>query len=450
MKSNIPEAVKQVSHTAKIWLPLKIKYDRMPGISVGVVYKGKLLYQKGFGFADIEKKQRTDEKTLYHIASISKTFTAVSIMQLVERGKLRLDDKVASHIDWFKAKNKNADASNITIRQLLSHTSGIFRDGDTPHWETGKFPKDLKSSFSKKSLRSENLIGFKYANYGFALLGEIIKKASGLPYGEYVKKNILHPLGMKGTVPDYEDGLAHVATGYGRNIPDEKRQKFPHYKTNAYAAATGFLSNVVDLGKFLHGLSLENKNKLLSRESKKEMMHPYEKTMDNEEYGFGLEIRQISGRKIVGHGGGFNGFITQIMLDAQNDLGVVVLSNCLGSSASPVARGILEAIYEFSDNRSNYMRSKKVKYQAYEGIYRNVWSDEVVARFGNTLISFGVRSDSPLKWRDLFIPEKTRHQFLMKEKGVFGTDNEIAEFSGFKNGKAQRVLFGATPSKRIV
>ena len=67
------------------------------------------------------------------------------------------------------------------------------------------------------------------------------------------------------------------------------------------------------------------------------MMHPYEKTMDNEEYGFGLEIRQISGRKIVGHGGGFNGFITQIMLDAQNDLGVVVLSNCLGSSASPVA-----------------------------------------------------------------------------------------------------------------
>jgi CubicO group peptidase (beta-lactamase class C family) len=449
MKSNFPEAVKQIDHIADFWLPLKIKYDRMPGISLGIVYKGKLLYKNGFGFADVEKRQYADEETLYHIASNSKMFTAVSIMQLVERGELRLDDRVVSHISWFNAKNKDADAAHITIRQLLSHTSGIFRDGDTAHWETGKFPKDLQSSFSNEALRFENLTSFKYANYGYAILGEIIKKISGLSYEEYVEKNILYPLGMNNTFPDYKDNLTHVATGYGRNIPDENRQRFSHYKTYAYAAATGFVSNVVDLSKFVFALSLEGKDKILTRGSKKEMMHPYEKTMDGDEYGLGIEITQIKGRKIVGHGGGFNGFITKVMWDAQSDLGVIVLSNSLDSSAGGIARGIFETIYEFLDKRVGYMENKKIKYSAYEGIYRSVWSDEVVARIGNTLVGFGPKTDSPLRWSTIFIPEKKPHQFLMKDKNVFNSANEVAAFASFKSGKAQKVLLGATPSKRI-
>ena len=449
MKPTFTEPIKNIGHVAELWLPLKIKYERTPSLAVGIVYKGKLAYQKSFGFADMEQKKRATERTLYHIASISKTFTAVSIMQLVEQGKLRLDDKVTTRIGWFKAKNKNSDAAHITIRQLLSHTAGVFRDGNTPHWVTGDFPKDLKTSFSAKSLRTETLTNFKYSNYGFSLLGEIIQNVTGLSYEEYVKKNILQPLGMSSTAPDYRNDLTDVATGYGRNIPDEKRQKFPHYKTSAYAPATGFLSNVVDLSKFLAALSFESKKKLLSRESKKEMMHPYEKTGEGEEYGLGLDIFQINGRKIVGHSGGFNGFITQILLDSQNDLGVVVLSNGLNSPAYNIARGLLGFIYEFSDKRSEYMRGKKINYAAYEGIYRNAWGDEIVTRIGNTLVGFSVRNDAPLKWSTSFIPEKTKHHFMMKGKNVFDSYDEIAEFSSFKNGKAQKVVFGATPSKRI-
>src|SRR5262249_38332452 len=95
MKSNFSKATKEVGRLIDLWVPVKIRYDRMPGVSIGIRYRGKLVYAKGFGFADLERKQKADEKTLYHIASISKVFTAASIMQLVESGGLRLDDKVS-------------------------------------------------------------------------------------------------------------------------------------------------------------------------------------------------------------------------------------------------------------------------------------------------------------------------------------------------------------------
>jgi CubicO group peptidase (beta-lactamase class C family) len=121
MKTNFSEQIKQVGRIVDSWLPLKIKYDHTPGISVGIVYKGKLSYKKGFGFADVEKKQRANEKTLYHIASISKTFTAVSIMQLVEKGKLRLDDKVISYVPWFKAKGESGDTKYVYSAVAISY-----------------------------------------------------------------------------------------------------------------------------------------------------------------------------------------------------------------------------------------------------------------------------------------------------------------------------------------
>jgi len=442
------DIIKHAGHLIDLWLPLKIRYDKTPGLSVGIVYRGKLIYSSGFGYADLSKKIKADENTLYHIASISKTFTAVAIMQLVETGKFRLDDKVAEHIDWFRGKNKYKDSKNITIRQLLSHAAGLFRDGDTPHWETGKFPKDLQKSFSLSSLTLENATGFKYTNYGFSILGLVIEKVSGLTYEEYVRKHIIKPLKINSTSPDYSPSLKDVAIGYGREIPDEKRKTFDHYKTNAYAPATGFLSNVVDLAKYLSALSLDSKEKLLSRESKKEMMRPHEKTEEDEEYGLGLQLLRINKKKVVGHGGGFNGFITQILLDPKSDIGIIVLTNSLESSAGSIARGIFEAIYNALDNTLNH-KGKIPLYKKYEGIYRNVWGDTVIAQFGKELLAFSPRAGLPLKFATILKPRKGSHQFIMKDKSVFDSRDEIASFDKFKSGKAQMFLSGSMPSKRI-
>lgn len=215
------------------------------------------------GFADLKTEKKATARTLYRIASISKMFTAVAILQLHEKDKLKLNDPISKYLPWFKGKNKNGDLKNITIRQILSHTSGLFRDGESPHWDTDKFPRTLKGTFSPRSLIIKNSTKFKYSNHALSVLGEIIEKASGQDYGNYMRKNILRKLGMSDTYPDLvPKALPNLATGYGRVFPRKKEQPiFKHSKTYADAPATGFISNVPDLGKFLTALTLKRGGK---------------------------------------------------------------------------------------------------------------------------------------------------------------------------------------------
>ena len=451
MKLQTSEAVKQIGHIIDLWIPLKIKYDKTPGISIGIAYKGKLLYAKGFGFADVSRKKKADAKTLYHIASHSKMFTATAIMKLVETGKLRLDDKVSDYIPWFKGKTKHSNASHITIRHLLSHMAGIFRDGDTPHWETGKFPKDLKKSFSPKSMIIENLTTFKYTNYGYSLLGLVIEKSSGMSYEEYVIKNILKPLGMKDTYVDYRKGIKHIATGYGADMPDQKRVVFGHYSTHAYSPATGFISNVADMTKFISSLSLQSSaRQVLHRESIKEMHLTHGKTRDDDEYGLGLDITYIDGRKIIGHGGGFSGFITRTLFDTHNDISVVVLTNSLSSSASQLAIGILDSIHLLINNLRQYETHSKISFSKYEGVYRSVWGDGVISKAGDILADFDPEANNPLKYARFLMPTGSAHTFTIKSKNVFSSYGEEAIFKNFSNGKARELVMATMPRRRIV
>lgn len=450
MKNKTEVAIKQVGHIIDLWMPLKIKYDKTPGISIAIAHKGKVIYAKGFGFADLAHKDKADKNTPYHIASHSKMFTAVAIMKLVEDGKIRLDDHVVDYLPWFKAKTKHSDSANITIRQILSHTSGIFRDGDTPQWVTGKFPKDLQKSFSPKSLVIENSTTFKYTNYGYSLLGLVIQKASGLKYEDYVTKHIIKPLGMNNTYPDYSDGIKNIATGYSADVPDTKRIAFGHYVTNAYAPATGFVSNAIDMIKFISSLSLDSDSKkVLTRESIKEMARPHAKTGDKDEYGLGLDIGYFGNRKTIGHGGGFSGFVTRTILDTKDDVSVAVFSNSLGSSASEIAEGILDSISRFVNNQMEYSSNIKFSHSKYEGIYRNVWGDSVVSKIGNILIDFSPMASNPLRASARLVPTPKSNIFVIKSKNVFGSYDEEVVFSDFKNGKASKLKVGSTPQKRV-
>jgi CubicO group peptidase (beta-lactamase class C family) len=442
-------AIKEVGHLLNVWLPLRLQYDKVPGVSIAIVYKGKTLYQKGFGYADIESKIKADENTLYHIASISKTFTSVAILQLVDQDKLHLDDPVSKYVTWFKGKNKEGHLEDITIRHLLSNTSGIWRDGNTPHWVTGKFPKDLKSSASK-NLIFEPFSEFKYSNYGFSILGEVIQSVTGLSYEKYVQKNILDVLGMNSTAPDYNDRLKNIASGYGRVIPDNTREKFDHYTTNAYAPATGFVSSAVDLAKYLAALPLNASEKILKKKFKREMVQPHRDSDDDDKYCLGIEIYKIGNKKVYGHGGGFNGFITQVAFDQQNELGVVVLTNALRTPVWVYTQSIFQAIYNLVENESDYLSKKKIDGKVYEGIYRNPWGDQVVVKIKDTLLAFDVNTNSPLdKNNKRFLQAKAKNIFSLKGGSGFDSKGEVVKFGDIKNGKTQLVTFGATPSKRI-
>lgn len=451
--------VKAIKYTAKIldaWLPYKIQYDRIPGLSIGIIHNGKLVYQKGFGYADVELKTPMTPKTCFRIASISKTFTTNAIMQLVEQKKINLDDHVEKYLPWFRAQTKSANLNNITIRQILSHTGGVFRDGNTPHWENDKFPDlaGLKKSISSKTAVFENLTQFKYSNFGFALLGEIIKRISKMGYAEYVNQHIIKKLGMERTAPDFnEKNEKWLAKGYSRPIPNKERESFRHSKTKAYASATGFLSNVSDLAKYLAAWSLEQKgvNTLIGKESKKEIMKEYWATgEEGESYGLGLDIYKIERRKIVGHGGAFAGFVTQISFDIENDIGVITLTNTNDSSCGSINTGVFETIYKFVDEKSKYSEGKRiVNQEKLEGAYRSRWGDTIVVGIDTSLIAFGPETNSPVKNGTLF-KAKQKNKFVMEMKSNFDSPGEFATFIfEKKTKKAMKLIYGTIPSERL-
>ena len=187
-----------------------LKKHQLPGATVAISYRGKLIYERGFGYADIETKEAMKPNALMRIASVSKPITGAAIMQLVERGKLKLDDKVFEILDHQPRDPKKVDKrlKDITVRYLLNHAAGYDRKKSyDPMFKPYVMSKALKK---KLPINTNDIIRYMmsepldftpgeryaYSNYGYCLLGRVIEKVSGLSYEEYVKRNILKPVGV--------------------------------------------------------------------------------------------------------------------------------------------------------------------------------------------------------------------------------------------------------------
>jgi len=240
----------EIQDILEVWIPGKLLFSNTPGLSIAIGHKGNTEVSS-FGYADLKTKLKIKQDSQFRVASMSKMFTAVALMQLQEQKLLSIDDLVSQHIPWFKDKK-------IAIRDIMSHGSGIFRDGDTDFWQTGKFPRDLKKSTKAITKIFKPRKTFKYSNYGYAVLGEVIERVSGKTYTEYTTENIIKPLGLKNTHPDLpRGGLKGLVSGHHKNIPGKKGRVFPHYVTNVYASATGFISTSEDISKFLYSQTRE-------------------------------------------------------------------------------------------------------------------------------------------------------------------------------------------------
>ena len=428
-----------IGHILDAWLPGKILYDRIPGLSVGIVHKGKLVYAQGFGYADVAAKTPMTPETNVRIASISKTFTAIAILQLADAGKLKLNDKVQKHLDWVRG-----DVAKLTIRQILLHTGGILRDGDSEHWSDDEFPDDqgLRESFLRINPLRAYRGTFKYSNFGFALLGQIIAHVSGMPYETYVSKHILTKLGMEKTRPDFAHGASeHLARGYSRDIPKEERTIFTPVPVRAYAPAAGFISSVNDLAKYVAALA--KGTVLLSTKSKKEALRPIKKTGPSHgKYGLGFEIDDIQGHTVFGHGGSFLGFRTKSRVDAANDIAVITLTNATNTAASDINKAIVELLYGLPAIKPK--RSKKTARfaTAYGGWYRSLWSDLCVVPADTCLFAFAPRLT--LKPTDITV--LTPHDddtFEIHTTDGFSNAGELTIFK--ENG----LKWGTMPYKRL-
>ena len=232
------------------WMEGQIAYRGLPGIAVGVVSDQELVWATGFGFANLEAKTPMTPATKFRMASHSKLFTAIAIMQLREQGKLRLDDPVEKYLPWFKAKPAGDDDGQITVEQLLSHSSGMQREaGD--HWTSYEFPTadELRSHYSSRQAAFAPSVRWKYSNLAYSVAGMVVEQVSGMKWADYVATNIFQPLGM--TASSVDKNVPGLTVPYGRRMPDGTRTVLPFIDARGMGAATGITSNVEDMAKFV-------------------------------------------------------------------------------------------------------------------------------------------------------------------------------------------------------
>jgi D-alanyl-D-alanine carboxypeptidase len=305
---------------------------RTAGVSIAIVKNGKTVLAKGYGYADIENDVPAGTETVYRIGSITKQFTAAGIMRLMEQGKLSLDDTLQKFLP-----NYNTQGNRVTVRHLLSHTSGIRSYTSMgPRWartmRMDLVPDSLVAIFAGEPFDFKPGEQWRYNNSGYFLLGVIIEKLSGKTYGRYLQDEFFTPLGLKGTVYcDQAPIIKRRAQGYEVVPPGQFRNAAPLSMTQPYAAGS-LCSTVTDLVTWTQALS---SGKVVSPASYALMTTPGTLNDGNPHtYGFGLSVGAMRGHRQVHHNGGINGFVSELHRYVADSLITVVLTNT-GAPAAP-------------------------------------------------------------------------------------------------------------------
>ena len=326
------------------------------GVAVGIVRGQDLAWTHGYGYADLDTNDPPTEDTLFRIGSITKTFTALAVFQLRDQGKLSLDDSLTEHIPEFSAaKPRRGSLADVTLRRIMCHHSGLvgFTDTGEPYFNTLDFP-DMQATLDALP-EAEVAIApdsaFKYSNLGFALLGEVISRASGRSYEEYVSTEILERLDMASTTFEPDGELkARTAVGYELNPYGEDHEPAPLPWLGGDVAAGQLYSTVTDLAKWLslQLLASDDESKgpqILSSRSLREMQRPqFLESGWTAGYCLPWLARRNNDEVFLGHGGGIFGFITDISFNMERRLGVITLYN--GRPAGELTSKIFETVIE--------------------------------------------------------------------------------------------------------
>lgn len=332
------------------WLDYRVWKTRTPGAQAAVWFDGELQFSKAYGFSNIETGEALTTEHLFRVASHSKTFAATALMLLVEAGKIRLDDTAGQWVpQLFDA---GSPIANVTVRELVSQTGGVIRDGvDANFWaHTFPFPDEaelMRILLEEGAIRQPEAT-FKYTNVGFSLLGLIIGAASGSTFNDFVKTSICKKLGMENTGPELDPNRLHEYAGAHSGLGSrETRKELGHVDTHAMSAATGFFSTAEDMVTFATAHFFGD-DRLLSDRSKNEMGRTVWSNLGDgnvlDGYGYGTIVTHYNGRRTVGHSGGYPGHITRTFWDPIEGLAISVLTNAVDGPAEELAAGILKVL----------------------------------------------------------------------------------------------------------
>ncbi|HMJ65532.1 MAG TPA: serine hydrolase domain-containing protein, partial [Candidatus Binatia bacterium] len=326
-----------LSHADDIdrYVESRLKKENVPGASIAVVRDGKVIKARGYGLADVELNVPATERTVYQWASVTKQFTAGAVMLLVEQGKMKLEDSVSHYYT-----NAPVAWSNVTVRHLLTHTSGIRSYTSLPGFfrtlRKDYKPEELIDLVREEPLDFDPGERWTYNNTAYFVLGLVIENVSGKRYGDFLSEHIFRPLGMEtARVNDQFEIVPNRATGYASRSNKVFRSEFVS-PTQPYAAGA-LVGTVLDLAKWDAALYTD---KLFSASLREQIWAPVKLNSGNTyPYGFGWQVDELRGHPYVAHGGGIHGFSTYITRFVDDKLTVIVLING-GAEPDAMAHGI--------------------------------------------------------------------------------------------------------------
>jgi len=315
----------------------------VPGMAVAIVKDGEIIFSKGYGVRDVDTKEEVDGNTLFAIASNSKAFTSAALAMLVDEGKISWNDRVREYLPWFELYDPYV-SDNFTIRDLLTHRSGLKTfSGDLLWYGSNLSRREVVENAKYLEPTFDFRAGWGYSNIMYITAGLVIEEVSGMSWDEFIKERILDPLNMDRTVSS-----THV-------LKEMENVSAPHNDTDCgvividwlnwdnIAPAGGLISSVNDVSQWLmfqmnKGITPDGDTLIKSTRFREmwEAANPQGVSAGSaslwpsthfKAYGLGWSIFDYLGKKVIGHGGGYDGFITNTTFVPEDKLGVVILTN---------------------------------------------------------------------------------------------------------------------------
>jgi D-alanyl-D-alanine carboxypeptidase len=315
------------------YLKSQMKEHRIPGLALKIIQDGKPIKTAAYGLANKELNVPVQPDTVFEIGSITKQFTAAGILMLAQDGKLSVDDKISKYL-----QNTPAAWSNVTIRHLLTHTSGIKSYTGLNGFQIWRHLTQAQfiAAIGKQPMEFAPGDSWKYCNTGYNLLGYIIENVSGQNYWDYMTQRIFQPLGMRATT----NRLASIVIPNRASGYEQTNHVWINRDTDLTEifSAGAIASTVGDLAKWNASLDTD---RLLTAASKAQMWTPVKlNNGTTKTYGFGWNIVELQGHKNIGHGGSTSGFSASIQRFPDDHLAVIILSNTDEEIATTLAKKI--------------------------------------------------------------------------------------------------------------
>jgi D-alanyl-D-alanine carboxypeptidase len=418
-------ASSHVRAQAQLTADLREKVDKLasealaksgvPSASVAVVRDGQVVYLKAYGDARVEPRAAAAPGMRYSIGSISKQFTAAAVLLLQEQGKLSLDDKVSK---FFPELTR---AGEVSIRQLLSHTSGY-----TDYWPQDYVPpfmlrpatsRDIMDAWARKPLDFEPGTKWQYSNTGYVVAGAIVEKVAGVPLLQFLREKFFAPLGMKSVTDINEERLTEAdATGYQRFALGPPRVAPKEGKGWLFAAAE-LAMTAEDLAKW--DISIMER-KILKPSSYRELER--EIVLDNglgTRYGLGVFVRSEAGRRSLSHGGEVSGFTSENVVFPDERVAVVALTNqdAIGVS-SDIAHGVASILFEANDAAT--LRKTEQARKIFEGLQRGQFDRTLFTEAANSYFSEQALKDFASSLGPLGAPQEFKQTGQSQRGGMTG------------------------------